>query len=184
MQQRRLFYFLLLFLLLQGTHKIFAQAGYKSFIPEENNARIYSLFKNKEGYILTGGSNGLNKFDGIHFKKIETSIPALTDTVTAIFQDNKNEFWTGYKSGRMAKTTAGKLTYIDPEEGTPKKEITSFLQDKENNTWMGTRGEGIYYFKGKRLYLINEENGLSDLNIHSLALAANGDITCSNGPGN
>jgi len=177
MQQILRFNFLLLIFLLPFMQDVFSQlTGYKTFLPEENNARIYTLFKNKDGYILSGGSNGLNKFDGIRFRKIETSNPSVADTVTAIFQDNKNELWTGYQSGRIAATIAGKLTYIEPEEGTPKKRITSFLQDKENNIWFGTRGEGIYYFKEKRLYLINEENGLSDLNIHSLALTADGDL--------
>jgi ligand-binding sensor domain-containing protein len=182
MFQRRYFYLVFLFLLV--TPAMFAQlSGYKIFSPEENNTKTYAILESREGYLLTGGSNGLNKFDGIRFKKIETNIPSLADTVTAIFQDNKNDLWTGYQSGRIAKTTAGKLTYIEPEEGTPKKRITSFLQDKENNIWLGTRGEGIYYFRGTRLYLINEENGLSDLNIHSLAMAANGDILAATDQG-
>lgn len=184
MFQRRYFYLFLLFLSFQVTQTISAQLpALKIFSQEENNTKTYAILKSREGYLLTGGSNGLSKFDGIHFKKLETNTPSLADTLTAIFQDNKNDLWTGYQSGRIAKATSGKLTYIDPEEGTPKKRITFFLQDKENNIWLGTRGEGIYYFRGTRLYLINEENGLSDLNIHSLALAANGDVLAATDQG-
>ena len=70
----------------------------------------------------------------------------------------------------------GKLDYIHPEEGTPQKRITAFAEDPQGNIWLGTRGEGIYYFSEKRMHLVNEENGLSDLNIHALAVAGNGDI--------
>ncbi|MES2849170.1 MAG: two-component regulator propeller domain-containing protein [Bacteroidota bacterium] len=184
MRQKILFCFSLIFFLLQATQKISAQSpGFKSFFFAENSIRIFSLFKNKEGYLLTGGSNGINKFDGIHFNEIKTNIPSRADTATAIFQDNKNDLWIGYQSGRIAKTIAGRLTYIEPDEGTPKKRVTSFIQDRENNTWFGTRGEGIYYFKEKRLFLINEENGLTDLNIHSLSLAANGDVLAATDQG-
>ncbi|MBL0357789.1 MAG: histidine kinase [Chitinophagaceae bacterium] len=157
--------------------------GYKSFTLEDNTAKIFSLFKNSDGYILVGSSTGLYKFDGSRFRKIETDKPGTSDTVTAIFQDNAKALWIGYQSGRIAKTTAGKLQYIEPEEGLPKKRITAFLQDRNNNIWFSTRGEGIYYFTNKRLHLINEENGLTDLNIYAMAMAGNGDVIAATDQG-
>ncbi len=157
----------------------FAQLpGYKSFNLGEANSsnKIFTLFKNKQGYIFTGCDDGLYKFDGKQFKKTEVLHSSVTDTVTAIFQDSKGQLWNGYQSGNIAVMNNGNLAYIQPEEGTPKKGITAFAQDRQGNTWLGTRGEGIYYFREKRMYLINEEDGLSDLNIHALAVSSSGDI--------
>ncbi len=157
--------------------------GYKEYRPEDNNTKIFSLYKNKQGYILTGTSDGLYKFNGTSFNKIETNRPTLNDTVTAIFQDDKNDIWVGCNSGRIASMQNGKLQYIEPEEGTPKKRVTCFTQDPKGKIWFGTAGEGVYYFAGKRLYLVNEEDGFSDLNIHVLAAASNGDIIAATDQG-
>jgi len=171
------FNYLIIFLL--TSQYCFSQLpGYKSFKLGEANSsnKIFSLFKNKQGYIFTGCNDGLYKFDGKQFKKTEVLHSSVTDTVTAIFQHSKGQIWAGYQSGNIAVMNNGNLVYIQPEEGTPKKGITAFAQDRQGNTWLGTRGEGIYYFREKRMYLINEEDGLSDLNIHALAVSASGDI--------
>lgn len=156
--------------------------GYKEYRLEDN-IKIFSLHKINTGYILAGTSNGLFKFDGLSFNKIETNKPGVADTITAIFQDNTRDIWVGCHSGRIAKITSGKFVYIEPEEGTPKKRITCFVQDKKGSIWFGTAGEGLYYFFNKKLYLVNEENGMNDLNIHSLAVATNGDVLAATDQG-
>ena len=160
-------------------------SGYRSFKLLEDNRpfKINTLYKSQEGYICAGTTNGLYTFDGKIFKKINFTDPSIKDTVTAIFQDNTNQFWLGFKNGKLAKKVKDKLQYFEPEEGTPKVAITAFLQDKQNNIWFATNGEGIYYFNNKHLYLINEEEGLSDKYVHALALADNGDVLAATDQG-
>lgn len=145
--------------------------------------KINCLFKTSEGYIYAGTTSGLYSFDGIGFKKNNFSKPGIKDTVTAVFQDNQKQLWAGFKSGHLAKKINGRLEYFEMEEGTPKVAITSFIQDKQNNLWFATNGEGIYYFANGHLYLINAENGLSDLHIRTLALATNGDVLAATDQG-
>lgn len=154
------------------------QPGYKNFILEKDNKaiKINTLFKNHIGYLYIGTDNGLYKFDGANYYRVNFENPEYNDTVTAIFQDRQQKTWVGFKSGRIANLINKKLVYYNPEEGTPKKKITAFLQDDENNLWFSTNGEGIYFIKSGRLYLINEEDGLSDLNINTMILADNGDV--------
>lgn len=159
--------------------------GLKSFNLTVNNhpVKINTIYKNNEGYIFAGTTDGLYSFDGINFKKINFSKPGVKDTVTAIFQDNTRQLWIGFKSGRIAKKINSTLTYFEPEEGNPAVAINSFLQDKENNIWIATNGEGIYHFNNNHLYLIDSANGLSDLHIHSLVQAANGDMLAATDAG-
>ncbi len=161
------------------------QPGNKSFKLLDDNEpfKINCLFKTNEGYIYVGTTNGLFSFDGIRFKKINFSTAGIKDTVTAIFQDNGNQLWVGFKSGRIAKKIKGSLQYFEIEEGNPKVAITSFIQDKQNNIWFATNGEGIYYFSNKHLYLINTENGLSDLHVRTITLTANGDVLAATDQG-
>jgi ligand-binding sensor domain-containing protein len=159
--------------------------GYKAFKLAEDNRvfKINTLYKNNAGYIYAGTTNGLYSFDGKNFTAVSFLNPAIKDTVTAIFQDNTQQLWVGFKSGRIAKKISGHLQYFEPEEGTPKAAITAFLQDKKNNIWFSTNGEGIYYFSNNHLYLINEEEGLSDKYVHSMALASNGDVLAATDQG-
>ncbi|MEI7735654.1 MAG: two-component regulator propeller domain-containing protein [Ferruginibacter sp.] len=175
----------LVLLLITGINCAAQFAGSRSFKLLDDNRpfKINTLFKTREGYIYAGTTNGLYSFDGKNFKLINTNTPAIKDTVTAVFEDNRSQIWVGYKSGRLAKKTKSLLQYFEPEEGTPKVAITAFLQDKQNNIWFATNGEGIYYFYNSHLYLINEEEGLSDKYVHALALAANGDVLAATDQG-
>ncbi len=138
--------------------------------------KISTLFKNKNGYVYAGTSKGLYKFDGIKFTLIPFKNPVANPTITSIFQDAQNQLWVGLQTGDVARLTNNFLKIFIPEEGTPKKAITAFIQDKQNNIWFATDGEGIYYFSGKHLYNINTADGLTDNGVYSLTLAANGEV--------
>jgi ligand-binding sensor domain-containing protein len=174
---------LLICLLVQGIHA--QDPGFRSFNLTVNNhpVKINTICKTNQGYIFAGTTDGLFAFDGINFKKINFTRPGIKDTVTAIFQDNNRQLWVGFKNGRIARKINSTLEYFEPEEGSPGVAITSFLQDKENNLWIATNGEGIYHFKNNRLYLIDTANGLSDLHIHALMQAANGDMLAATDAG-
>ena len=161
----------------------FLQAGaqfpeYRYFNLEKENkqVKINTLFKNNRGYLLAGTDNGLYKFDGRKYTRIDFKNEEFNDTVTAIFQDRNEKMWIGFRSGRIANVINNKLQYFNPEEGTPKKKITAFLQDKEGRLWFAAQGEGVYCLQNNRLYLINLDDGLSDNNVSQLILAGNDDV--------
>jgi ligand-binding sensor domain-containing protein len=152
--------------------------GWSSFRLQEDNKpfKINALLKGKDGYIYAGSTNGLYKFDGINFLPISFSKAPVHDTITALFEDATGSMWVGFKNGKLAKKTNGQLQFLDPPEGSPRLAITCFLQDQQRNIWFGTNGEGLYRFNNDHLYLIDEENGLSDKHIHGLAMASDGKI--------
>jgi ligand-binding sensor domain-containing protein len=175
----------IIFLCVAITGSFAQQPGNKfiKLLDDNEPFKINCLFKTGEGYIYAGTTNGLYSFDGIRFKKNNFLKAGINDTVTAIFQDNSKQLWVGFKSGHIAKKINGLLEYIEMEEGNPKAAITSFIQDKQNNIWFATNGEGIYYFSNNRLYLINAENGLSDLHVRTLTLTANNEVLAATDQG-
>lgn len=178
--------FILLMLLIPVFSETVSQTiGHKYFKLEKDNkaVKINTLFKNSQGYIYAGTDNGVYKFDGEKYTRINFDNPDYNDTATALFQDRQQKIWVGFKSGRIANISNKKLVYFNPEEGTPKKKITAFLQDKEDNLWFATNGEGIYFIRGRHVYLINEADGLSDLNISTIILADNGDVLAGSDQG-
>ena len=171
--------YLLFFLLNILFYQVDAQLlGIRHFKMEENarKIKILTLTKKKNGYIYVGTSNGLYKFDGIKFILIPFKNPVTNSSITAIFEDNFSQLWIGMESGDIGKLSNGFVSLFNPEEGTPKKMITSFIQDKLNNIWFATNGEGLYFMEGKHLYNINTDDGLPDKYVHALALTGNGDV--------
>ncbi len=163
---------LLFFFLLYALQSFSQLPGYKNFVLEKDNRqiKINTLYKNRQGYLFAGTDEGLYKFDGEKYSRINFENENYHDTVTAIFADKKDKMWIGFRNGRIANLLNKQLVYFDPEEGTPKKKITAFIQDKEENIWFSTNGEGIYVLKNNRLYLINAEDGLADQNVSTLML--------------
>src|SRR5205085_4501675 len=95
---------LITFLSLSFTGATAQLPGYKYFNLEEENkpVKINTIFKNKQGYLYTGTTNGLYKFDGDRFYRINFDNKDYNDTVTAIFQDHTQKMWIGFQGGRIA----------------------------------------------------------------------------------
>lgn len=60
------------------------------------------------------------------------------------------------------------FTSYSLEEGLPQSEVSSLIQDKKGNLWLGTNGGGLSRFNGKEFYSYNRNHGLADNNIRSL----------------
>ena len=171
-------YFSLVILLISFPYCSQAQYPVKKFYLEKENkpVRINLVFKKNDGYLLLGTSDGLYKFDGLEFTRITFQNPDYNDTVTAIAESRDNILWIGFQSGRIANLQNNKLIYWNPEEGTPKKKITSLCIDKQNNLWFGTAGEGVYYYQNKRLHLLDTDEGLPDNNVNAVSATSDGII--------
>jgi ligand-binding sensor domain-containing protein len=146
--------------------------------------KITTIYKTRQGIIFAGTENGLCTFDGTpNFKKTLFTDSIITSAVSVIFEDASGWLWIGYQNGGVAVKKTHKLSIYAPEEGTPAVAITCFAQDKQGNIWFGTNGEGIYYTANKHLYNINDDDGLSDKNVHALTLTATGEMLAATDQG-
>lgn len=155
----------------QNTGKrIFAISG-----DEGDEPKILTLYQNRQGYILTGTTKGLYRFDGLEFYKYNSSIDSM-QAVTAIGEVNNNRLWVGFENGMLAEVQKNKIVPLSFEEGYPKKAIRKILFDKTGIIWLATAGEGLYYVQNKRMYNINTDDGLSDNYVYDIILTADGKI--------
>ena len=167
-------------------NSLFAQTGVRHFMFSEpgDPLKIVTIYKSREGYIYTGTSKGLYKFDGLKFTMIPFQNPVANPTVTSIFQDNKKQLWIGLQTGGIARLINNQLRFFTPEEGTPTTAaITTFLQDKKNNIWFATDGEGIFYITNNRMYNINSDDGLSENSVYSLTLSDDDEVLAGSDQG-
>lgn len=152
--------------------KIFTLAG-----EYQEQPRINILYQLNKGYILLGTTMGLYNFDGINFNKISV----VPDSVTAICEISTNEILLGFYNGKVGKLQNNRLHLFFPDDSLPvsKKPVTKILIDKNNTTWFATAGEGLYFSKNKRLYNINEADGLSDNFVYDISLTGSGNVIAS-----
>ena len=163
-----------------------AQQGIQStFALKEFNrpVKINCIFQSAGGYIYLGTHSGLYRFDGENFNKIYFKNKDYTDTVTAITEDINHQIYAGFKNGRLAILTYNQLQFINPEEGNPTVRISCMATDNENRLWYAAYGEGLYFVQNKRHFLINEDNGLTDLNITSICKTEGNDMLIGNDQG-
>ncbi|MEO7461829.1 MAG: two-component regulator propeller domain-containing protein [Ferruginibacter sp.] len=137
---------------------------------------INCLFKDNKGIIYAGTSQGILRFDGLQFQPESTPGPKNPSSVTAIFQQKNGKWWIGYEDGSLANIYEGSYKPYTPEEGTPAKKINHFCEDSNGQVWFSAYGEGLYVIHKGRPYLFNEEDGMSDVNIHGLQATPDGSI--------
>lgn len=156
--------YIILLLLVSGNRLHAQQTINNIFILGANEItkpQINCLYQNADGLILCATNEGLYNFDGFNFNPYPSLIKNASD-IRAIFQDSKKQIWLGYANGTLAHIENGKIAALKFPEGVPKVAITSFAEDASGAIWMGTAGEGIYYYVNKKWYNINTDDGLSD----------------------
>lgn len=141
-----------------------AQAPFhKTIALEEENSslRINVLFKDRNGLLWAGSSEGLYKITGN--KTVKVTGPGTEKCqVTAIGQETGGTLWIGCKNGKIFSLTNKTAEAFKPEEGLPKEAITSISADAMGRVWFGTGGEGIYLYDKKYFQNIDAGDGLSD----------------------
>lgn len=123
---------------------------------------IAALCQTKDGFIWVGTKDGLNRFDGYHFKTYQhdpADSTSISDNyIKVIFEDQQGRLWVGTTNGlNLFDRKTGKFHRINgPVEvvrpnvpisehfkGLSHGDINCFVQDFEGNFWMGTMQGGV-----------------------------------------
>ena len=92
--------------------------------------------------------------------------------ITAVYCDTKGVLWVGSKDAGISRQLKESLKFISLDtlrNTTPK----CFTEDGNGNIWIGTQGQGIYIYNGKKVTgHYDEKNGLLD-NLINLLLSDN-----------
>lgn len=152
----------------------------RSHIPEDQSlwSACNVVFQSSEGFMLVGTKEGLYRYDGTRFELIafQDTAGGLRD-ITAIYETAEGVLWAGCRNGNLYfGNIHSKLKKWHPEEGTPVVPITSIAEDRQKRLWFSTYGEGIYFYRDKRLYNIDTDDGLPGKEIYKMILAPDGKL--------
>jgi ligand-binding sensor domain-containing protein len=96
----RLIYLLLVLPQLCAAQYLFTNLKTEDGLSSREN---YCVFVDGEGYVWIGAKNGLNRFDGSHFKLWNLSTPAypasLGESVYTVTEHDQNQLWFGTNNG-------------------------------------------------------------------------------------
>ena len=139
------------------------------------NYKPQLLIQDSQGIIWLGGDQGLMQFDGVNWERYPRP-DSLKDIAVSTIYEAGERLWIGYEDGKICTLEANKLHLFDPEEGLPVVPIKGMIQDLDSVLWIGTYGEGLYYWKNSRLYNINTDDGLPDNFIYDIIMDEEGHI--------
>jgi len=142
-------------LLLFCFHKANAQPYYFRHYQVENglsNSTVFCSIQDPQGFMWFGTKEGLNRFDGYHFKLFttaETDRSLYPDFIFSLFVDSKGNLWIGSQKGLYWFDARNEKMVLFRENIT---DIAAIQEDKEGQLWFISRQDVYYYnFTTKQL---------------------------------
>ena len=123
-----------------------------------------SMIEDASGALWMGTwREGLIRHQGGEFSRHRV----LADTVQALHVDRAGAFWIGTPHGvyRMRGT---QLDHYTRKDGLSHENITSILEDRDGNVWIGTAGGGVNRFQDGRITRLTTREGLTDDDVRGL----------------
>ena len=122
-----------------------------------SNGQVNCIMKDSRGFVWFGTASGLNRFDGVRFKKFYSrpgnAQSLVNDVVNSLYEDGSGRIWVGTMTGYCLYDPRTELFDQHPEKwmrqvgmnGSP-----SFVfVDSRKNLYVVVSGEGLYFYNEK-----------------------------------
>ncbi|MEM9361054.1 MAG: two-component regulator propeller domain-containing protein [Bacteroidota bacterium] len=172
----RAFFFLIFLITLSALGQYNFQLLRTYQLPKaEDDLEVYTILRDKDGFMWFGTSRGLYKFDGVDYTIYRSRYGdrnSLTDNeVWSLLQDSKGRLWIGTKSGGISVLNIEQGVFKHYREsskgnGIPDNFfITSIFEDGNEEIWIASNGNGLGKYKDStdsfEYYLHHKEDSTS-----------------------
>ena len=139
--------------------------------------RINAIGQSRDGYLWLGGVEGLFRFDGVTFEKIESQSPKPARLVVAeLLGARSGDVWVGLaRGGGVAVYRRGHL--VDARMPNPSREVTGLAEGPDGAIWVARGGRGdntLARWKDGRWTEIGAEAGLPPGRVWYIHIARDG----------
>jgi len=135
---------------------------FKNYVPPTSGSaiQVFKIALDRQQQVWMATSNGLILFDGKTFTNISTKLNRPTENVNAVHVDKDGNIWFGDSNGlyKIIRSQSGyRLINFGEQSRYMKNAITSIIIDKNDKVWIGTYGDGVYCYDGKKFFRIDHE---------------------------
>ena len=144
------------------------------------NNNIIAIHESKDKKLwVAASSGGIALYDGKRFSSVD-----VTGNVTTIQSDAEGSLWLGtqrqgaarYKINSSGSTTNLKIQDRYNQSQLGHRHIGTIYHHSDNSIWFGTRGGGATSYDGTSFSTINDQNGLPDDDVRTIAKGINNSI--------
>jgi ligand-binding sensor domain-containing protein len=163
---------LICFFLVTGLPSYSQHPFFREIVIEQGNddLKATTLFQNTEGLIYIGTNQGLYRYDGFDFEKIDLRDSLENSKVTFITNSLKKELLVGLENGVIFKLKNDVAEKLKSPINSP---VKSILELENGTLWIASYGEGIFYRTGSDWHRLA---GLSDPFVYQLLHHSSGKI--------
>ncbi|HUA66655.1 MAG TPA: two-component regulator propeller domain-containing protein [Alphaproteobacteria bacterium] len=131
---------------------------------------VTAILQDQSGYLWIGTTNGLARFDGIHFTTFNSiNTPDLQNgQVDSLYQDRSNALWIGTYRG-LVRYEGGNFSSFLEKEGLSSERILCSGEDAGGHFWAGTES-GLNRLEQSRFTSFFTLEGLPDDRINGMAM--------------
>ena len=145
---------------------------------------VWAVMQDSEGFMWFGTNDGLNRFDGVHFKVFHRQSNDTTSIgnnfIHCLLEDKSGHILVGTKEGLYYYTRETEsFTHISLNGkpiGADKTSIHGIVEDKSGDIWLGCYGQGIYRIGADYRVKQHYESELPTPYINTLALDMAGNV--------
>lgn len=124
-----------------------------------SNLPCFNIFKDRNGVVWVGSSEGLIKIDGQTLSLID-DLPIEKKVIYWITDDPDGSLWLATQKG-LLNYSNGVSKFYDKKTGLSDNSALTLFTDRENNIWIGTN-YGISLLSDKRFTIKGEEAGIKN----------------------
>ena len=118
---------------------------------------VSNILEDSRGFLWTGGSSGLNRYDGVGFRMYQNSPEpySLADNIVGdIFEDSQGRLWIAGRDlmSQYCYETDRFFRYQLPvnENGSTTRRLRGITEDSEGTLWASGGSNGLYYFDAEQ----------------------------------
>lgn len=137
---------------------------------------IHSLIQDESGYIWLGTGFGLNRFDGVEFKKWYEEDGLPNNRVNALRQSSDGKIWLGTDAG-IAYLEDDSIYVPSVFEPIRESVVLSIYEDTDRSMWIATEGSGLWkYDTSGRFANVSNQHGYRNMMARAVVEDENGII--------
>jgi len=118
---------------------------------------IRSLFEDREGILWAATSNGVDKFHDPHVTTFSSAEGLAKDWAVGILASRDGTIWVANAESLDHIEKNGSISSIRTGSGLPGSQVSSLLEDRAGNMWVGV-DDGLYVFKDGHFRRLPEPN--------------------------